>query len=130
MNKKEVPQDNGVLDHWHSIQYAVDENGKYTLVPSSGWEPVNIANDQAWGTIGEGLSKVIEKVSAGELSPLAYYMEKNLMDIALLAKYVRISRWRVKRHLRPDVFRRLPLTVLERYAKFFNISIEELQKVS
>jgi hypothetical protein len=130
MNKKEVPQDNGVLDHWHNIQYAVDENGKYTLVPSSGWEPVNIANDQAWGTIGEGLSKVIEKVSAGELSPLAYYMEKNLMDIALLAKYVRISRWRVKRHLRPDVFRRLPLTVLERYAKFFNISIEELQKVS
>ena len=31
MNKKEVPQDNGVLDHWHNIQYAVDENGKYTL---------------------------------------------------------------------------------------------------
>jgi hypothetical protein len=130
MNKKEVPQDNGVLDHWHNIQYAVDENGKYTLVPSSGWEPVNIANDQAWGTNGEGLSKVIEKVSAGELSPLAYHMEKGLMDIALLAKYVRLSRWRVKRHLRPDVFCRLPLTVLERYAKLFNISIEELQKVS
>ena len=31
MNKKEVPQDNGVLDHWHNIQYAVDENGNYTL---------------------------------------------------------------------------------------------------
>ena len=129
MNKKEVPQNNGVLDHWHNIQYAVDENGKYTLVPSSGWEPVNIANDQAWGTIGEGLSKVIEEVSAGKLSPLAYHMGKGLMDIPLLAKYVRLSRWKVKRHLRPDVFRRLPLNVLERYAKLFNISIEELQKV-
>ena len=104
MNKKEVPQDKGVLDHWHNIQYAVDENGKYTLVPSSGWEPANIANYQAWGIIEERLSQVIEKVSAGELSPLAYHMEKNLMDIALLAKYVRLSRWRVKRHLRPRFF--------------------------
>jgi hypothetical protein len=129
MDKKEVPQDNGVLDHWHNIQYAVDENGRYTLVPSSGWEAANIANYQAWGIIEERLSQVIEKVSAGDLSPLAYHMEKNLMDIGLLAKYVRISRWRVKRHLRTDVFRRLPLNVLERYAKFFNISIEELQKV-
>jgi hypothetical protein len=129
MNKKEVPQDNGVLDHWHNIQYAVDENGKYTLVPSSGWEPSNIANYQAWGIIEERLSQVIETVNAYKLSPLAYHMEKNLMDVALLTKYVRISRWRVKRHLRPDVFRRLPLNVLERYAKLFNISIEELQKV-
>jgi len=129
MDKKEVPQDKGVLDHWHNIQYAVGENGKYTLVPSSGWEPVNIANYQAWGIIEEGLSQVIEKVSAGELSPLAYHMEKGLMDIALLAKYARLSRWRVKRHLRPDVFCRLPLNLLEKYAKVFNISVEELQKL-
>ena len=56
-------------------------------------------------------------------------MEKGLMDIVLLAKYVKLSRWRVKRHLRPDIFFRLPLIILDRYAKLFGISVEDLQKV-
>jgi hypothetical protein len=129
MNKKEVPQDKGVLDQWHNIQYAVDENGNYTLVPSSGWEPANTANYQAWDLIEEQLSQTIEKIHAGKLSPLAYHMEKGLMDTALLAKYVKISRWRVKRHLRPDIFFRLPLVILDRYAKLFDISVEDLKKV-
>lgn len=129
MKKTEVPQDKGVLKEWHNIQYALDEEGKYKLFKSSGWDPANTANYQAWDIIEESLAKTKKDVMAGKLSPLAYHMEKGLMDTKLLAKYSGKSRWRVKRHLRPDVFNRLPRTVLEEYASLFNISVEELQNV-
>ncbi|MEA1868096.1 MAG: hypothetical protein U9N19_08360 [Thermodesulfobacteriota bacterium] len=88
--------------------------------------PANIANKQAWELISKQMSDVIKQVYAKELSPLAYYMVKNQMDTNLLAKYVHLSRWRVRRHLKPAVFRRLKVSILERYAKIFNISAEQL----
>jgi hypothetical protein len=40
-----------------------------------------------------------------------------------------ISLWRVKRHLKPRVFKRLSEKTLQKYAEAFNISIEELKNV-
>ena len=126
MLKKNVPQDGGILDRWHEISYAIDDDGRYVLAPSVGWEPANIANKQAWELISKQVADVIKRIQAQDLSPLAYYMVKNQMDINLLAKYVRLSRWRVRRHLNPSVFRRLKTSILERYAKIFNVSAEQL----
>lgn len=126
MLKKNVPQDGGILDRWHEISYAIDDDGGYVLAPSVGWEPANIANKQAWELISKQVADVIKRIQAQELSPLAYYMVKNQMDTDLLAKYVRLSRWRVRRHLKPAVFRRLKVSILERYAKIFNVSAEQL----
>jgi len=126
MLKKKVPQDGGILDRWHEISYAIDDDGRYVLAPSVGWEPANIANKQAWELISRQVADVIKRIQAQELSPLAYYMVKNQMDTDLLAKYVRLSRWRVRRHLKPAVFRRLKVSILERYAKIFNVSAEQL----
>ena len=126
MLKKNVPQDDGILDRWHEISYAIDDDGRYVLAPSVGWKPATIANKQAWELISKQLDDVIKRIQAQDLSPLAYYMVKNQMDITLLAKYVRLSRWRVRRHLNPSVFRRLKTSILERYAKTFNVSAEQL----
>ena len=128
MDKKNVPQDEGVFGQWHGINYAVDESGRYVLEKTSGWEPVNTANEQAWEAVGERIAFVREKMEKGELSPVAYYMEKNLMDVKMLSNYIGISRWRVKRHLDAGVFRRLSHSLLERYAKVFGISVEQLEK--
>jgi hypothetical protein len=126
MRKKNVPQDSGILDRWHEIKYAIDDDGRYVLAPSVGWEPANIANKQAWEFISKQLNDVIKRIKAQDLSPLAYYMVKNQMDVRLLAKYVRLPRWRVRRHLNPSAFRRLKTSILERYAKTFNVSTEQL----
>jgi len=128
MDKKNVPQDNGVFGQWHGINYAVDESGQYVLEKTSGWEPVNVANAQAWGAVEERIAFIREKMEKGELSPIAYYMEKCLMDVKMLSRYTGLSRWRVKRHLDAKVFRRLPPSLLERYAKVFCISVEQLEK--
>jgi hypothetical protein len=128
MKKSEVPQDQGFSDGIKEIAYAVDHKGRYTLVQSQGWDAKTIANDQAWEVIEEQVAEQARLVKQGKRSPLAYHMTKNLMDAALLSSYAGTWRWRVKWHLTPAGFRRLSSKWLERYAKIFDISVEELKK--
>lgn len=130
MKIHDVPQDRGMIsDERREICYAVDEDGRYVLAQSAGWEVKNIANDQAWDIIRKQVADTLEKIEAGKLSPLAFHMVKNQMNIGLLAKYVRINRWRVKRHLKPEVFKRLKPSVLKKYAEVFDIGVEQLSEI-
>ena len=122
MQRKDVPQDVGLNQGLSEITYAVDDDGSYVQVPSLGWEPKNIANQQAWGVIRKEIVFVIEQIRSGKRSPLAYHMTKNLMDVGLLASYMGLSRWRVRRHLKPAGFNRLDQALLKRYAEVFGIS--------
>lgn len=129
MEKKDVPQDHGIFGQWHAICYVTDENGEYVRTQSAGWEPTNIANGIAWEFINEELAEVLKKVKKGLLSPLAYHMNKNLMDVKMLSQYAGFSSWKVKRHLKPRVFNSLDDVVLQRYAAVFNMTIEQLKEV-
>ena len=117
---------NGVVKQ---LFYAVDDTGKYTQVPSVGWEPENVAMAQAWEEVNERVENARQRVLAGQLSPVGYYMEKQLMNIALLARYVGRFQWQVKRHLKPAVFNRLSDRMLHRYAAAFKITVQELKQV-
>jgi hypothetical protein len=127
MNKNEVPQDEGLSEGlFEDICYALDENGNYTIVPSKGWQPKTDAMMQAWEVINEKVEQVRQRVLSGELSPIAYYMEKNLMDPKLLADYSGLPKRKVKKHLKPDHFNKLDHQILIRYAETFGISVEML----
>jgi hypothetical protein len=129
MKITDVPQDRGMIDDdRREICYAVGDDGRYVLAESAGWEPKNIANDQAWGLIREQIVATLRKIEAGKLSPLAFHMANHQMTVGLLAKYARINRWRVKRHLKPRVFKRLKPSVLKRYADVFEIDVAQLCK--
>ncbi|QTA80121.1 Uncharacterized protein dnl_24080 [Desulfonema limicola] len=129
MKKQDVPQDNGINEGVKEITYAVDENGRYTLVQSVGWEPKTIVNDQAWEAITHDIIEQIKLIRAGKRSPLAFHMVKNLMDAGLLASYVNLPRWRVNRHLNPKIYNKLKPEILARYADVFGISINQLNEV-
>jgi hypothetical protein len=131
MKINEVPQDKGMInnDQLREICYAVDTEGRYVLAQSAGWEPKNIVNGQAWELIQETVLAVLSKIRAGKLSPLAYHMARNQMNVGLLAKYVRYSRLRVWNHLRPWGFRRLTPDMLKRYAAVFDLEVQALQQV-
>ncbi|MDF1592952.1 MAG: hypothetical protein P1P89_15655 [Desulfobacterales bacterium] len=130
MKVNEVPQERGIMpEDLHEVCYAVDEGGNYVLAESVGWEPKNVANDQAWEVIHAQVADALEKIHAGRQSPLAFHMAINQMNISLLAKYVRMNRWRVKRHLKPDVFKGLKPDMFRRYAEVFGITVEQLMKV-
>jgi len=129
MKKEEVPQDdaNMLEGKFKEPCYAVDEEGKYTTVKSVGWEAKNIVMQQAWDAVHERVEEVREKIEAGELSPIAYYLEKQLMDLAVLSGYTGFFRWTVKRHMKMKTFDKLSDKKLQKYADAFNISIDILK---
>jgi hypothetical protein len=128
MKKNDVPQDEGLSEGlFEDICYALDENGNYTVVPTTGWQPKTDAMLQAWDVIHEKVEQVRQQVLAGELSPVAYYMEKNLMDVKLLADYSGLPKRKIRKHLKPDHFAGLDNQILMRYAETFGISVEMLR---
>lgn len=129
MKKKEVPQDDGNLSksNMKEMVYATDENGNYTTELSTGWEPKTIALSNSMEDINERIAEALQKVKDGEASPIFYFMEKEKMDLAVLADYVDMWKWRIKKHFKPKVFKKLSKDVLQRYADAFNISVSELK---
>ncbi|WP_139167431.1 hypothetical protein [Desulfuromusa kysingii] len=129
MKKEDVPQEFGLTAGCQEVNYAVDAEGRYTLEQSSGWEVKTIALQQAWDAIADQLYQVLAEIEAGKKSPLAYHMVKNQMDAALLSQYSGVSRWRVKRHLKPAIFNKLAADKLAPYAELFSVNVEQLRMV-
>ena len=128
MKVNEVPQDD-VLDYSAGIKkgnYALDDNGKYVMVPSKGWDVDELINRIAYNEFLGKLEETRKEVLEGKKSPLAYYMELRQMVPQLLGKTAGIAAFRVKRHLRPEIFARLKPSILVAYAKALAITIEEL----
>ena len=131
MRKDEVPQDKSNLEsaNFRELCYAVDENGEYITANSTGWNPKTIALDNAIKVIQERVEDAKERVIKGQTSPIEYYMELHKMDIGILASYVGLWKWRVKRHFKPTVFKKLSSRTLQKYAEVFEITIDELQQI-
>jgi len=129
MEKEKVPQDKGNLtkNNLKELLYATDENGEYTTTLSTGWEPKTIALSNSIDEINERIAEAKMKVEIGEASPICYYMEVNKMDLTILASYVSMWKWRVKRHFKPAVFAKLSDSILKKYADTFEISVEKLK---
>ncbi|HKX86489.1 MAG TPA: hypothetical protein VJL37_07440 [Flavobacterium sp.] len=129
MKKEEVPQDKSNLSatNLKELCYATDENGNYTTALSSGWEPKTIALENSIQDINDRMEEAKEKIRNGLASPIVYFMEAHKMDWITLADYVGMWTWRVKRHGKPSVFKKLNDKILSKYAEAFEITIEELK---
>lgn len=131
MKDKEVPQDdaNMLQGKFKEPVYSLDESGNYTTVKSVGWAPKNAIMQQAWDNINEKVEQTRQKVINGELSPLAFYMEKNMMDTKLLAQYMGFWNWTVKKHLKPKNFKKLSDEIVNKYAEVLDVTPEELKEI-
>lgn len=128
MKTSDVPQDDADMmrGKWKDPIYTVDEKGEYTTSYSMGWDVKNEVMQQAWDNINEKVEKIRKRVVDGELSPIAYYMEKQIMDIGLLSKYIGLWKWKVKKHLKQKHFTKLPEDLIKKYADIFDLSSKEL----
>jgi len=129
MKKEQVPQDdaNMLEGKFREPCYVLDDEGKYTTVKSVGWEPKNIVMQDAWDEVNHRIEQIKQSVLNNEKSPIAYYMEKNLMDTKILASYVGLWRWTVKKHLKMKAFNKLDDPILLKYADTFDIKLETLK---
>ena len=131
MKKSEVPQHKGNFGNipTRELCYAVDENGEYTTELTSGWDPKSIALKNPLDDINERVANAKSRVLSLDTSPIEYYMELNKMDLSVLASYMGLWKWRVKRHFKVSNFNRLKSKTLQKYADVFNITIEELRQI-
>ena len=131
MKKSEVPQDKSNLEsaNFKELCYAVDENGEYTTAHTTGWDPKTIALDNAIAEINERVANAKARVLNKQTSPVEYYMELHKMDLPILASYVGLWKWRVKRHFKPHIFNKLSDKILQKYADVFEISVDQLKDI-
>lgn len=128
MKKEDLPQDKSALGTMtREVCYVKNNDGKYTTGLSTGWDVKKDALDNAWEDIKERVETARIAVKNGEKSPVFYFMELRIMDFQVLSGYTGFWKFNIKRHLKPDVFKSLSEKKLSRYAKAFDISIEELK---
>jgi hypothetical protein len=129
MKASNVPQDDDqVLEgKFKVVKYAVDEQGEYTKVLTVGWEAENIVLKQTWEDLNDKAEDAKRKVVAGAWSPIGYFMVKQMMDFKMVSGYSGFNVFQVRLHRHPFFFNRLKNASLERYAKTFRVSIDELK---
>jgi hypothetical protein len=131
MKKEDIPQDDGALNKLtKEVCYVVDESGKYVTGLSTGWDVKSEALNVAWDDIEGKIAAARKKVQDGEASPVLFFMEYRLMDLAVVAAYTGFWKWRIKKHMKPAVFSKLSDTILKKYAEAFNVSIGDLKTMT
>jgi len=130
MDVKSVPQDNSeTYANMKKAIYAADENGRMQTVGSTGWDVEEIATQTALEEIEKSIRDAYEEVKAGEKSPLYYHMYDARMDLLVLAQSTGFFQWTIKRHFRPEVFRKLSEKKLLAYCDVLGKTVDEIKTV-
>ena len=130
MRERDVPQEgNATLAGYRKAVYAVGEDGQLRIVASRGSEVEEIVTRQALAELEACAAEARRRALAGLASPLEYHMYRARMDVPMLAQAAGLWRWRVRRHLKPQVFARLPLALKRRYAEALGIAPEALERL-
>ncbi len=130
MKKNEVPQEsNKVLGGARKAMYAVDENGEYTTIASSGWKVEELVTSLAIEDFALKAEAALARARNGQSAPLEFHMYDRRMDVQTLAQSTGLFQWRVRRHLKPSVFKRLKPALLARYAEALGIDQETLTRL-
>ncbi len=128
MKISEVPQDDIKTLHGEKkAVYAVDEQGLYTRTATRGWKAEEIVLTQVIDTFEEKAGEAASRVRKNETSPIEYFMYKNWMDVRTLAQAMGLCRWRVKRHFKPRLFKKLSDATLAEYARLFRVPVDVLR---
>jgi hypothetical protein len=127
---EDVPQEgNAVLGGYRKLMYARDASGHTVGVGSRGWEVEEIVTTRAVDALAAQTAHARDRVLAGSAAPLEYWMYARRMDVALLAQASGFWQWRVRRHLRPEVFASLSARQLARYSEALGVSAQQLQRL-
>jgi hypothetical protein len=120
---------NKAYGQYRELFYSYGPEGQYEKSVGYHGEADRVTLQQAWDLFNDRIEEARQKVKAGVASPILYYMEKTLVTPMDLSMHAGIMVWRVKRHLKPKVFRRLGEKTLKKYAEAFNITIDQLKNV-
>lgn len=129
MDRKDVPQDsNATLNGARKVVYAVDEDGQYKIVPTTGWVVEEVMTSMAVDHYLELAQMALSRVKQGEVSSLEYHMYASRFNIATLAQATEQFQWRVRRHLKQPIEKMKPKT-LHLYAEALGMEVGDLFEI-
>jgi len=114
---------------YRELLFSYGTDGKFEKKVGYHDEADRVTLQQAWDLFNDRIEAARQKVKAGEASPILYYMEKTLVTPMDLSMHTGIMVWRVKRHLKTKVFKRLSEKTLKKYAEVFNITLDQLNNI-
>ncbi len=130
VDKQSVPQDHSsTYEGLSKLLYAMDENGKYVGVRSTGWEAESFSTELAVAEMNNQRDDAWKRAREGKTSALEYHMYRKRMDLDTLVMITGLWRWRVHRHFKPSIYAKLSEKVLSRYADALGVSIVELRQL-
>lgn len=130
MKKDEVPQDaSPTYGGQTKLVYAVDKDGSYVGVSTSGWDVEAYATLSAVEEFERNAAEALSRARAGETSPLEPHMWIRRMDMDTLAAATGYSRGRIRKHLRPGVFAKLSDKDLTPYARALGFEVAALRRL-
>jgi hypothetical protein len=130
MKEEDVPQDaSPTYGGLQKLVYAVDKDGKYVGVRTSGWDVEAYATLSAVEAFEEQAREALDRARAGLAAPLEHHMHARRMDMSTLSVATGYPQWRIRRHLRADVFSKLADAKLEPYAKALGMTVAELRSL-
>jgi len=130
MDVDAVPQEgNRTMGGHRRAMYARDKDGSIVIVASRGGEVDEAVTLQALELIHDMTEAARARVQAGQSSPLEYWMYAQRLDLPMLSQVSGFWQWRIRRHLRPEIFAKLSDEVLLRYAEVMGVTAEQLKRL-
>lgn len=129
MKTRDVSQDDSFLEGHQKAAYAVDEHGKYVVVPSRGYADEVVATSFALVQQDKLIQTAWDRAKKGEVSPLAYHLAVKQWTLGLAAAQLGVWRLRVWWHLKPGGFRRLSEAMRARYCEELDLTPAQLGTV-
>lgn len=128
MKLDEVPQhDSSSYGGHKKLLYVTTEDGRYTPSQSSGWDTEAYATQLAVETLQQQAQQAYQQWQQGLLSPLPFLMYQARLDETGLSQISGVWRWRIRRHFKPDHYRRLSAALLQRYSDALAVPLAQLQ---
>ena len=123
MKEKDIYIDNKTHE---IILFVEKEDESYAPVVSGSYAVKHHLDD--FFAMKETLEKSLrQQYLEGKISPVYYYMTLQDMGPGDLAKRMRISKRKLRKHYNPGVFEKLDGDTLKRYSVIFGVSVEKIK---
>ncbi len=110
------------------ILYAERQDGTYGPLQTGSYVAGKHISEH-FRITGELFRTLLEQLRKGEVSPVYFYMMVEGLTVKELAARAGISSYKVKRHLSPEGFRKIRVSVLKRYADILNVPVANMFQI-
>jgi hypothetical protein len=110
------------------VYYAEKSDGTYGPLQTGAYMAGHHI-DEHYRIIGNLHRSLLGQLKNGEISPICYYMNIEMLTIPELASRVGISQRSLRKHLSPKGFQSLSIRKLKRYADVLNIQVANMFQI-